>query len=100
MKGLGVSLLPGYMHTLGSVLCQEEKDVSGASTFHPEGVTEALRLGSDDGTQENLGVERGSWSLLVSDHCVCSLLTVALGHVLWLVATPQVFVGLVAPSVL
>ena len=30
-----------------------QKDVSGASTFHPEGVTEALRLGSDDDTQEN-----------------------------------------------
>lgn len=81
--------------------CQQgfQKDVGGASTFHP-GVTEALRLGSGDDTQENLGVERGSWRLLVSDHCTCSLVTVALGHVLWLVATAQVFVGLVAPRVL
>ena len=37
-----------------------QKYVGAASTFHPEGVTEALRLGSDDDTQENLGVERGS----------------------------------------
>lgn len=77
-----------------------QKDVGGASTFHPEGVTEALRMGSGDDTQENLGVERGSWRLLVSDHCTYSLVTVALEHVLWLVATAQVFVGLVAPYVL